>query len=119
MKRLSSILRQMYRMDHYISVTSGDLKKSRGMTFDSTVEQDLFTDRAQMVDERFVERIIQGESIEECMRSTSSHTAPVAPAAPVAVDGSGQPLPNFEDPGAGKPSEVDVDFMREQAGQDF
>lgn len=116
MKRLSSILRQMYRMDHYISVTSGDLKKSRGMTFDSTVEQDLFTDRAQMVDERFVERIIQGESIEECMRSTSSHTAP---AAPVAVDGSGQPLPNFEDPGAGKPSEVDVDFMREQAGQDF
>lgn len=119
MKRLSSILRQMYRMDHYISVTSGDLKKSRGVTFDSTVEQDLFTDRAQMVDERFVERIIQGESIEECMRSTSSHTAPVAPAAPVAVDGSGQPLPNFEDPGAGKPSEVDVDFMREQAGQDF
>lgn len=115
MKRLSSILRQMYRMDHYISVTSGDLKKSRGMAFDSTETPDLFTDRAKMVDERIVERLIQGESIQDCLRSTSSHVAPTASAA----DGSGQPLPNFEDPDTDKPSEEDVAFMRKQAGQDF
>lgn len=115
MKRLSSILRQMYRMDHYISVTSGDLKKSRGMTFDNTVEPDLFTDRAKMVDNRIVERLIQGESIQDCLRSTSSHVAPTASAA----DDSGQPLPNYEESDHDKPSEADVDFMREQAGQDF
>lgn len=114
MKRLSSILRQMYRMDHYVSVTSGDLKRSRGMEFDSTVEPDLFTDRAKMVDNRIVERLIQGESIQDCLRSTSSHVAPVA-----AADGSGQPLPNYEESDHDKPSEADVDFMREQAGQDF
>lgn len=114
MKRLSSILRQMYRMDHYISVTSGDLKKSRGMEFDNTVEPDLFTDRAKMVDNRIVERLIQGESIQDCLRSTSSHVAPTASAA----DDSGQPLPDFADQGA-KTTEADIDFMREQAGQDF
>ena len=114
MKRLSSILRQMYRMDHYISVTSGDLKKSRGMAFDNTVAPDLFTDRAKKVDNRVVERLIQGESIQDCLRSTSSHVAPVA-----AADGSGQPLPDFEDQDTGKPSEEDAAFLREQAGQDF
>lgn len=115
MKRLSSILRQMYRMDHYVSVTSGDLKKSRGMAFNSTETPDLFTDRAKMVDERIVECLIQGESIQDCLRSTSSHVAPTASAA----DDSGQPLPDFEDQDTGKPSEEDIDLMRRQAGQDF
>lgn len=59
-----------------------------------------------------MERIIQGESVEDCMRSTTGRTASAA-------DDSGQPLPNYEESDHDKPSEADVDFMREQAGQDF
>ena len=119
MKRLSSILRQMYRMDHYVSVTSGDLKKGRrqGPEFDNTVESTLLTERADRVDETLVERIIQGESVEDCMRSTSGRTVPTAPAVS-AADGSGQPLPDFADQGT-KTTEADIDFLRKQAGQDF
>lgn len=119
MKRLSSILRQMYRMDHYVSVTSGDLKKGRrqGPEFDNTVESTLLTERADRVDETLVERIIQGESVEDCMRSTSGRTVPTAPAVS-AADGSGQPLPDFADQGT-KTTEADIDFLLKQAGQDF
>lgn len=114
MKRLSSILRQMYRMDHYVSVTSGDLKKGRRQSsdFEDTVKSTPLTERAEKVTEELVERIIQGESVEDCMRSTTGRTASAA-------DDSGQPLPNYEESDHDKPSEADVDFMREQAGQDF
>lgn len=114
MKRLSSILRQMYRMDHYVSVTSEDLKEGRRQSsdFEDTVRSTLLTERAEKVTEELVERIIQGESVEDCMRSTSGRTASAA-------DDSGQPIPDFENPDTGKPSEEDIDLMRRQAGQDF
>lgn len=114
MKRLGSILRQMYRMDHYVSVTSGDLKEGRRQSsdFEDTVKSTPLTERAEKVTEELVERIIQGESVEDCMRSTTGRTASAA-------DDSGQPLPDFEDQDTGKPSEEDIDLMRRQAGQDF
>ena len=119
MKRLSSILRQMYRMDHYVSVTSGDLKEGRRQSpeFENTVASMPLTDRAEKVTGELVERIIQGESVEDCMRSTTGRTDPTAPAVS-AADDSGQPLHDFADQGA-KTTEADIDFLRKQAGQDF
>lgn len=114
MKRLSSILRQMYRMDHYVSVTSGDLKEGRRQSsdFNNTVESTLLTERAEKVTEELVERIIQGESVEDCMRSTTGRTAPDV------FTGTSADLPDFTSD-SGKPSEEDIDLMRRQAGQDF
>lgn len=71
MKKLGGILRQMYRMDHNVSVTKKDLKEARNLQFDNTVEPIAFSERAALVDERFVERIIQGESIADCLQAGS------------------------------------------------
>lgn len=109
MKRLSGLLRQMYRMNRNISVTSKELKESRNLEFDNTVEPVAFSARAELVDERFVERIIHGESIEECIQ-----TAPLGDAV--------RPVPDQFDFGApddGKTAQDDRAWLREQSGQNW
>ena len=49
MKKLGGILRQMYRMDHNVSVTKKDLKEARNLQFDNTVEPIAFSERAALV----------------------------------------------------------------------
>ncbi len=110
MKRLSGILRHMYRMNRNISVTSKDLKESRNLEFDNTVEPITFSARAELVDERFVERIIHGESIEECLRAAPSGTG--------AFDTGAENF-DFGAPGEGKTSPDDLAWLREQSGQNW
>lgn len=110
MKKLGGILRQMYRMDHNVSVTKKDLKEARNLQFDNTVEPIAFSERAALVDERFVERIIQGESIADCLQAV-----PVGSTGPLESDMG--PI-NFESPAGGATAE-DLKILQDQTGQDW
>lgn len=110
MKKLGGILRQMYRMDHNVSVTKKDLKEARNLQFDNTVEPIAFSERAALVDERFVERIIQGESIADCLQAV-----PVGSTGPLESDMG--PI-NFEPPAGGATAE-DLKILQDQTGQDW
>lgn len=110
MKKLGGVLRQMYRMDHNVSVTKKDLKEARNLQFDNTVEPIAFSERAALVDERFVERIIQGESIADCLQAV-----PVGSTGPLESDMG--PI-NFEPPAGGATAE-DLKILQDQTGQDW
>ena len=101
MKKLGGILRQMYRKD---------LKEARNLQFDNTVEPIAFSERAALVDERFVERIIQGESIADCLQAV-----PVGSTGPLESDMG--PI-NFEPPAGGATAE-DLKILQDQTGQDW
>lgn len=71
MKSLEKVLKCMHRLDSNTSITARNLKDSRGLEFDDTSEPVLYSERAALVDERFVERLIQGESLEKCLKETA------------------------------------------------
>ncbi|MCD7919578.1 MAG: hypothetical protein LUG45_05800 [Clostridiales bacterium] len=72
MRNLEKILRQMYRMNAgSTSLTKKELRENMGMEFEDTMEPITFSSRAELVDERFVERVIQGYSIKECIEQTN------------------------------------------------
>lgn len=97
-------------MDHNVSVTKKDLKEARNLQFDNTVEPIAFSERAALVDERFVERIIQGESIADCLQAV-----PVGSTGPLESDMG--PI-NFEPPAGGATAE-DLKILQDQTGQDW
>lgn len=68
LKKLGSVLRQLEKMDPSTTITKKDVRAETGMTFDDTNETAEFSERAEMVDEQFVENLIQGYSFEDCLR---------------------------------------------------
>ncbi len=109
MRNLEKILRQMYRMNaSSTSLTKKELRENTGMAFDDTVEPITFSSRAELVDERFVERVIQGYSIKECMEQPS-----VAGNSPVDMGGI-----NFETPpDAKKITSDEEEILKNRAGR--
>ncbi len=108
-RNLEKILRQMYRMNaSSTSLTKKELRENTGMAFDDTVEPITFSSRAELVDERFVERVIQGYSIKECMEQPS-----VAGNSPVDMGGI-----NFETPpDAKKITSDEEEILKNRAGR--
>lgn len=101
MKSLEKVLKCMYRLDPGTSITKGEVRKSRGLEFDDTAEPVTYADRAALVDERFVENLIQGESLESCLEQTVPRTA---------GNNMGSPAPGMDGINFYDTSEADKEF---------
>lgn len=71
-KQISSVLSKMYRVNHYLSINGKQVKNSLGMEFDNTIAEVNLDARAELVDEQFVENIIQGATLEECLQKVNN-----------------------------------------------
>ena len=71
-KDLYRVLRKLYRINHYLTLKGRAVRDSLGMEFDDTNEPVTFSDRAELIDEKFVEEIIQGATLEECLKKVAS-----------------------------------------------
>ena len=117
MKMLQSVLGQMTRMDPGASINKKDLKEQTGAFYDDTNATQTFTDRAALVDEQFVEYLIQGYSMEECMDKKYPHQSTLS------LDGLGDmgTTPGSFTPPAPAPAsddEMEVDFSGDKAQDD-
>lgn len=70
--QLEGVLRKMYRINHYLSINGKQVKDNLGMEFDDTNAEVGFSSRADLVDENFVEKIIQGATVEECLKKINN-----------------------------------------------
>ena len=66
-KKLGYVVRQINKLDPYTDISKKDIKEKMGLTFEDSNETEGFVERAEMVDEQFVEYLIQGYSMEECI----------------------------------------------------
>lgn len=85
-KRMTSIIRQVHRLDSQSEITKKDYQAQLNVGFDDTNETEAFTERADMVDEQFVEYLIQGYTMEECMERKMHGSQTVATSAPSGMD---------------------------------
>jgi hypothetical protein len=70
-KDVEKLLRKMFRMSGgNLSITSKDFKAQQNVEFENTSEPVTFSDRAELVDERFVENIISGLTFQEALDKT-------------------------------------------------
>ena len=81
-KRMTSII----RLDSQSEITKKDYQAQLNVGFDDTNETEAFTERADMVDEQFVEYLIQGYTMEECMERKMHGSQTVATSAPSGMD---------------------------------
>lgn len=88
-KQITSVLSKMYRVNHYLSINGKQVKNSLGMQFDNTNVEVNLDARAELVDEQFVENIIQGATVEECMKKVNNASRIISSGGGVtAADGS-------------------------------
>ncbi len=87
---LNSALRKMYKINHYLSINGQEVSSHLDMEFDDTYANLDFTSRAELVDEKFVEALIQGETVEYLLQKVNKAGDPGTPD----VDNS-QPLPDY------------------------
>lgn len=85
-KRMTSIIRQVHHLDSQSEITKKDYQAQLNVGFDDTNETEAFTERADMVDEQFVEYLIQGYTMEECMERKMHGSQTVATSAPSGMD---------------------------------
>ncbi len=74
-KKLGFVVRQLGKLDPNASLSKKNLKSQMDFDFDDTGETESFIERAGLVDEQFVEYLIQGYSMEECMEKKLTGTA--------------------------------------------
>lgn len=80
-KRLEFVLRHMQRMDSNVSITKKELREEMTLAFDNSTDTTVFAERAEKVDEQFVEFLIQGYTFDECLEK-KYHVPAVGGAAP-------------------------------------
>lgn len=66
-KKLGFVVRQIGKINPDTSISKKEIKEKMGVAFDDSNETETFIERAELVDEQFVEYLIQGYSMEECM----------------------------------------------------
>ena len=66
-KKLGYVIKQMSRLDPKTSITKSDYLSVIGVGFDDSNETEDYVERADLVDEQFVEYLIQGYDLEECL----------------------------------------------------
>lgn len=66
-KKLGFVVKQIGKINPDTSISKKDLKNLLGMDFDDSNATETFVERAELVDEQFVEYLIQGYSMEECL----------------------------------------------------
>ena len=74
-KKLGFVIRQLGKLDPNTPISKQNLKSQMDFDFDDTGETEDFIERASLVDEQFVEYLIQGYSMEECMDKKLTRTA--------------------------------------------
>ena len=101
----------MYRINHFLSINGKMVRNSLDMEFDDTNAEVDFSSRAELVDEKFVERLIQGETFEECLQKINN-------ASKLSTTGAGMGGGNldFSTPvGEEYDKEADMDLIRKDA----
>lgn len=86
-KKMGAAVRQIGKLNPDTGLTKQDVKNRMNVTFDDSNETEAFVERADMVDEQFVEYLIQGYTMEECMEK--KFTGEQATSAAGAIDFSG------------------------------
>lgn len=110
-KQIDAVLRKMYRINHFLSINGKMVRNSLDMEFDDTNAEVDFSSRAELVDEKFVERLIQGETFEECLQKINN-------ASKLSTTGAGMGGGNldFSTPvGEEYDKEADMDLIRKDA----
>ncbi len=109
-KSLRRVLRKLYYIDRSFEVSGKDLKKEQGLEFEDTNELRSFCDRAELVDEQFVEDIIGGKTLKEALKKTLTATISDVSYGGGSVDGID--FSNFEE----HSPENDAEFLKGDAG---
>ena len=111
-KQIDSVLRKMYRINHYLSINGKMVKNSLGMEFDDTNAEVDFSSRAELVDENFVERLIQGATFEECLKKVNNAAKSSTTSAGL---GGGMNMDFSVPAGEDYNKEADFDMLRKDA----
>ncbi len=72
-KNIKKLLGKLYYIASPDALSKKEYKANLGTDFEDAAEPVTFSERAEMVDEKFVEWIIQGYSMQECIKK-STHT---------------------------------------------
>ena len=107
-KTMKKMLGKIYRMNHYLSITKKDLKNELGMQFDDTVETVDFSDRVELLDEAFIEDLVQGDRFEDLLKRKNRNASFV----------NSIPIESIDFTGGSKKSAEDArDFLKADADQ--
>ena len=114
--QINDVLRKMYRINHYLSINGKQVKNSLNMEFDDTNAVVDFSSRAELVDEKFVEMLIQGATVEECLQKVNRAAGFRVSPAPVSIigeDTGGSGMPDFSVPtGEDYDKEADINILK-------
>lgn len=75
-KKLGFVVRQMNKLDPYNGMTKKEILAQYGGAFEDTNETESFVERSELVDEQFVEALIEGYTLEECLEKSISAPIP-------------------------------------------